>query len=94
MDSPFYRRKRPNIPRSVYPPQDKTYGTADEWYTELAQMHMAQLVFQHNDLVLSADDCRNKYVVCQLFYRLVKSGLLSTFGFAEDSWSAQSKARF
>ncbi|KAK1765054.1 hypothetical protein QBC33DRAFT_612742 [Phialemonium atrogriseum] len=82
-----------NIPRAVYPSQDKTYGTADEWYTELARIHMAQLVFQHNDLVLSVDDCRNRYVARQLFHRLAKSGLLSTFGFADDSWSAQSKTR-
>lgn len=59
----------------------------------LARMHMAQLVFQHNDLVLSADDCRNRYVARQLFHRLAKSGLLSTFGFAYDCWSAQSKTR-
>ncbi|KAG5805407.1 hypothetical protein H9Q74_010684 [Fusarium xylarioides] len=51
-----------NIPRCILPSQDKTYMTADEWYTVLAEMHIAQLVFQHNDLVTSEDDCRNKYV--------------------------------
>ncbi|TVY35421.1 hypothetical protein LOCC1_G008267 [Lachnellula occidentalis] len=80
-----------NIPRSVLPPEDKTYSTADEWYVALAEMHMAQLVFQHNDLVSSADDCRNKYVARHLFLQLAKQNRLSTFGFAEDDWSAQSE---
>lgn len=79
-----------NIPNAVLPPEGKTYGTADEWYVALAEMHIAQLIFQHNDLVLSEDDCRNKYVARQIFRRLAKQGRLSTFGFAEDDWSAQS----
>ncbi|RFU32457.1 hypothetical protein B7463_g3888, partial [Scytalidium lignicola] len=79
-----------NIPRGVLPPKGKTYDTADEWYTALADMHIAQLIFQHNDLVTSEDDCRNKYVARQIFRRLAKQGRLSIFGFAEDTWSAQS----
>lgn len=79
-----------NIPRAVLPPKDKTYGTADEWYVDLAEMHMAQLVFQHNDAISSEDDCRNKYVARQIFRGLAKQGRLSTFGSAEDNWSAQS----
>ncbi|KAL2752450.1 hypothetical protein ACRALDRAFT_2061008 [Sodiomyces alcalophilus JCM 7366] len=79
-----------NIPRSVLPPQGKTYQTADEWYTALADMHIAQLIFQHNDLVTSEDDCRNKFVARQIFRRLAKQGRLSCFGFADDTWSAQS----
>lgn len=82
-----------NIPRAVLPPQDQTYGTADEWYAVLADMHVAQLVFQHNDVVSSEDDCRNKYVVRQIFRRLARQGRLSRFGFLEDDWSAQSKTR-
>ncbi|KAK4158280.1 hypothetical protein C8A00DRAFT_10976 [Chaetomidium leptoderma] len=78
-----------NIPRAVLPPPGQTYGTADEWYVALAEMHVAQLVFQHNDLVLSEDDCRNKFVARQVFRRLAKQGRLSTFGFADDGWSAQ-----
>ncbi|KAF4980538.1 hypothetical protein FZEAL_3473 [Fusarium zealandicum] len=79
-----------NIPRDILPPKNTTYKTADEWYTALADMHIAQLVFQHNDLVTSEDDCRNKYVARQIFRRLAKQGRLSTFGFAEDTWSFQS----
>lgn len=82
-----------NIPRATLPPEDTTYGTADEWYVALAEMHIAQLVFQHNDLVITADDCRNKYVARQLFRKLAKRGRLSTFGFAEDDWSVQSKSQ-
>ncbi|KAL5328049.1 hypothetical protein ACEPPN_005757 [Leptodophora sp. 'Broadleaf-Isolate-01'] len=79
------------IPPSILPPKNKTYGTADEYYTELANMHLAQLAFQQNDLVISANDCRNKYVARQIFRRLAREGKISTFGFKEDNWSAQSK---
>jgi len=79
------------IPRSILPPREKTYGTADEYYSELANMHLAQLIFQHNDLVASADDSRNKYVARQIFRKLAREGKISTFGFREDNWSAQSK---
>jgi aminoglycoside phosphotransferase (APT) family kinase protein len=81
-----------NIPRAVLPPENKTYSTTDEWYIALAEMHMAQLIFQHNDLVTTEDDCRNKYVARQLFRRLAKDHRLSSFGFADDGWSAQSKS--
>ncbi len=82
-----------NIPRAVLPLEGKTYETADEWYIALAEMHISQLVFQHNDLVSTEDDCRNKYVARQLFYKLAKQGRLSTFGFLEDNWSVQSKTQ-
>jgi hypothetical protein len=82
-----------NIPPAVLPPKDTTYKTADEWYIALAEMHMAQLVFQHNDLIFTPDDCRNKYVARQLFLGLAKKGRLSTFGFADDNWSAQSTSQ-
>ncbi|KAK3935833.1 hypothetical protein QBC46DRAFT_412658 [Diplogelasinospora grovesii] len=54
--------------------------------TALAEAHMAQLVFQHNDMVTSEDDCRNKYVARRLFPRLAKQGQQSIFGIAEDDW--------
>ncbi|KAJ4131771.1 hypothetical protein NW768_005968 [Fusarium equiseti] len=79
-----------NIPRCILPPKYKTYVTTDEWYIALAEMHIAQLIFQHNDLITSEDDCRNKYVSRQLFRRLAKEGRLSTFGFSKDKWSHQS----
>ena len=55
-------------------------------------MQMATLVFQHNDMVSSVDDSRTKYVARQLFRRLAKQGRLSSFGFAEDDWSAYRKS--
>ncbi|KAG7285886.1 hypothetical protein NEMBOFW57_008180 [Staphylotrichum longicolle] len=81
-----------NIPRSILPSKDTTYHIADEWYTALADMHIATLLFQHNDMISSEDDCRTKYVARQLFRRLAKQGRLSTFGFAEDNWSALASA--
>lgn len=79
-----------NIPREVLPPRGQTYQTADAWYTALAEMNIAQLIFQHNDVITSEDDCRNKYVARQIFRRLAKQGKLSCFGFSNDKWSAQS----
>lgn len=80
-----------NIPETIFPAKDTAFSTTDEWYVQLATMHLAQLVFQQNDLVEDEDDCRNKYVSRQLFLRLAKQGHLSTFGFKEDSWSASAK---
>lgn len=77
-----------HIPPAIFPAKDTTFKTADEWYLELSKMHLAQLLFQHNDLVSSEDDCRNKHVARHLFHGLAKQKLLSTFGFAEDNWSA------
>ncbi|KAH9214503.1 hypothetical protein DL95DRAFT_503460 [Leptodontidium sp. 2 PMI_412] len=79
-----------NIPTSIFPTEGTTYQTADQWFTSLAEMQLATLIFQHNDMISSEDDCRNKYVARQLFRRLAKQGRLSSFGFAEDDWSAQS----
>jgi hypothetical protein len=80
-----------NIPKSIFPLEGTTYQTTDEWYTVLAEMQIATLLFQHNDMISSEDDCRTKYVARQLFRKLAKQGRLSKFGFAEDDWSASSK---
>ena len=83
--------KLAHIPSSIFPLENETYATADEWYVVLANMHLAQFLFQHNDLVSSEDDCRNKYVARQIFRRLATQGRLSTFGFVQDDWSAYVK---
>jgi len=73
-------RQLAKIHTAVFPAENKTFATADEWYLELANMHLSQLVFQHNDIISGEDDCRNKYVARQLFRRLANQGCLSTFG--------------
>jgi hypothetical protein len=80
-----------NVPKSILPPEGTTYRTADEWYVKLAEMQMATFLFQRNDMVSSEGDCRTKYVARQLLFKLAKQGRLSSFGFAEDDWSADSK---
>lgn len=57
-----------NMPPSILP--SKTYDSADEWYSALADMHMAQLAFQQNDVVEDEDDARDKYTARQLFRTL------------------------
>ncbi|KAH9905744.1 phosphotransferase [Xylariomycetidae sp. FL2044] len=82
-----------NVPENLLPDRNTTYATADEWYAALSDMHLARLLCQRKDVVASADNCRNKYVSRQVFRRLARQGKLSTFGFREDTWSAQSRAR-
>ena len=45
---------------SILPPPSQTYASAGEWYSALADMHMAQLAFQHNDAVEDESDARDK----------------------------------
>ncbi|KAF7545964.1 hypothetical protein G7046_g9442 [Stylonectria norvegica] len=58
----------------------QTYRTSDEWYSAMADMHMAQLTFQHNDAIEGddEDDAREKYIVRQLFRRLASQGRLAS----------------
>ncbi|KAI1148419.1 phosphotransferase family protein [Nemania diffusa] len=65
-----------DMPPTLLPSASQTYTNVDEWYTALADMHMAQLVFQHNDAV--EDDARDKYVARQLFRQLASSGRLTS----------------
>jgi len=57
-----------NAPASILP--SGTYASTDEWYSALADMHLAQLAFQRNDAVEDEDDARDKYVARQLFRKL------------------------
>lgn len=57
-----------NMPPSILPSQ--TYDSADAWFIALADMHMAQLAFQHNDAVEDEEDARDKYTARQLFRNL------------------------
>lgn len=58
-------------------PDRPYYSTATEWYSALADMHMTQLVFQHNDAVDDEEDARDKYVARLLFRRLAAEGRLA-----------------
>lgn len=80
-----------NIPKSIFPPEGTTYQTTDEWYVALAEMQLATLLFQHNDIVSPEDDCKTKYVARRLFRRLAKQCRLSKFGFSDDNWSVSAK---
>ncbi|KAF4450461.1 phosphotransferase family protein [Fusarium austroafricanum] len=63
-----------NAPPGILPSQ--AYGSSAEWYSALADMHMAQSTFQHNDAVEDEDDARDKYTARQLFRNLVTEGRL------------------
>ena len=64
------------IPPSVLPPEHTTYSTSDEWYSTLADLHVAHLAFQHNKAIDSADDCRDKFVARHLFRQRIRHGKL------------------
>ena len=63
-----------DAPPDILPSQ--AYSSADEWYRALADMHMAQLAFQHNDTVEDEDDARDKYTARQLFRNLAAENRL------------------
>lgn len=56
----------------------RPYSTSKEWYSALADMHLAQLTFQHNNAVDDEDDARDKYVARQLFRQLASEGRLTS----------------
>ena len=64
------------VPPSIFPPEDTTYSTSDEWYAALADLHVAHLAFQHNDAIVSADDCRDKFIARHLFRQQARRGKL------------------
>ncbi|AEO66399.1 uncharacterized protein THITE_33846 [Thermothielavioides terrestris NRRL 8126] len=66
------------IPHFALPPTSKTYSTASEYFSALADMHLQQLSFQRNQAVTSADDCRKKYIARQLFRTLASSQRLAS----------------
>lgn len=50
---------------------------SDEWYSAMADMHLIQLTFQHNNAVDGEGDARDKYVARQLFRKLASDGRLA-----------------
>ena len=78
-----------NTPRCVLPPEGTTYGTADEWYVAVAEMHLRSSSSSTTTRWSRPTTAGTKFVARQIFRRLAKQGRLSSFGFAEDDWSAQ-----
>jgi hypothetical protein len=72
------------VPTSVLPTQPHNYSTTNGWYSALADMHLAQITFQHNDAVTDEDDARDKYVARQLFRRLAREGRLTSSSTGEN----------
>lgn len=69
------------------------YATSTEWYSAMADMHLAQVMFQHNDAVLDEEDARDKYVARQLFRRLASNERLAIGVDAEDDYTCESMFR-
>ena len=65
------------LPRSKLPPLDATFETVSSYIKALAQLNIQHLLYQRNDAIQSADDCRRKYIARQLFYKLARDKELS-----------------
>ncbi|VBB80894.1 Putative protein of unknown function [Podospora comata] len=63
-------------PESVLGPSNRVLNTSHEVYQFLTDLHIAQLVFQRNDAVESADDARDKYTARHMLRRAAYMNLL------------------
>lgn len=54
------------------------FTTSDEWYSAMADIHLIQLIFQHNNAIDDEGDARDKYVARQLFRKLASNGQLAS----------------
>ncbi|KAI1139611.1 kinase-like domain-containing protein [Hypoxylon sp. FL0543] len=75
-----------NMPPSLLPTPSQTFSSAGDWYMFLADLHMKQLAFQHNDAVEDEEDARDKYVARQLFRNLAREGSIPTSSVADDDF--------
>jgi aminoglycoside phosphotransferase (APT) family kinase protein len=65
------------LPRSKLPPLEAPFRTASSYIEALAQLNIQHLLYQRNDAVQSADDCRRRFIARQLFYKLARDKKLS-----------------
>ncbi|OTA92545.1 hypothetical protein M434DRAFT_74395 [Hypoxylon sp. CO27-5] len=75
-----------NMLPSLLPSPDETFSSARDWYMVLADLHMKQLAFQHNNAVDDVEDARDKYVARQLFRNLVKKGSIPNSSVADNDF--------
>ncbi|PYH91907.1 hypothetical protein BO71DRAFT_37162 [Aspergillus ellipticus CBS 707.79] len=66
------------LPQSQLPNENSTFDTASSYFEALAELHMKHLVYQRNDAVDSAADCRRKFIARRLFQKLAKDNKLTT----------------
>lgn len=55
-----------SVPIAALPPRDKTYTSSTEYLTDVANMHVAALLFMNEKFTESAEDCRDDFVVRHL----------------------------
>ncbi|RAK97357.1 uncharacterized protein BO80DRAFT_428349 [Aspergillus ibericus CBS 121593] len=65
------------LPQSTLPSLDTTYQTSSSYLESLADLHITHLTHQRNDAILSADDCRRKYIARYLFRKLAREKRLT-----------------
>ncbi|KPM40386.1 hypothetical protein AK830_g6187 [Neonectria ditissima] len=65
-------------PACLLPLLTHGFATSNEWYSAMADMHLIQLTFQHNNAVDDEGDARDKYIARQLFRKLASDGRLAS----------------
>lgn len=64
-----------------FPPQQlpsTTFYSSADYFIALADVHVTHLLAQRNDAIISAEDCRRRYVARHLFHKLAKESRLQT----------------
>ncbi|GKZ36123.1 hypothetical protein AbraIFM66950_007030 [Aspergillus brasiliensis] len=57
-----------NIPHSIF--RQHSFGTAADYFEELAQQHFHHLELQRNDVITDEADCQKKYIARCLFRKI------------------------
>jgi hypothetical protein len=65
------------LPRLKLPDKSAAFETSSSYLTTLANMHLRHLNYQRNDAIVSASDCRQKYIARYLFRKLSVEAKLS-----------------
>lgn len=65
------------LPRSQLPDLHTTFNTTYSYLEALADLNIKHLIYQRNEAVESADDCRRKFVARKLFHNLAREKRLT-----------------
>ncbi|OAA40243.1 Protein kinase-like domain protein [Cordyceps fumosorosea ARSEF 2679] len=66
-----------SLPRARLPGPETTFATSTDYFSHLADLHLAHLRSQRNSAIDCAADCRRKFVARRLFQRLASADRLA-----------------
>ncbi|CDM31542.1 hypothetical protein DTO013E5_2174 [Penicillium roqueforti] len=74
-----------SLPQSELPSYETIFTSASSYFEALAELHIANLIHQRNDVIESADDRRRKFIGRYLFRKLAREGKLTKRWVAFDT---------